>query len=100
MLYDDETYIREFASAAIQSFEEFSAHYTKYLLARDETNFRKAGHKIKPVALMLHIQEIINEYERAKNLLQEGEEHNKLQNSSHRMTKMIDKILEELRMLT
>lgn len=100
MLYDDEKYVREFADAAILSFEEFSAQYKEYLLARDETNLRKAGHKIKPVALMLHIQEIINEYEWAKTLLQQDEEKKKLQRSAQKMTEIVDKVLEELKELT
>ncbi len=97
LVYDDDTYVREFADAAIQSFSEFSAGYRNYLLSRDETNFRKAGHKIMPVAQMLHIPEISDEYERAKDLLQDDCPREKLQASARKMTKIIDDILAELR---
>ena len=69
MLYGEEKYIKEFAEAAISSFSEFSENYKKFLLARDETNFRKAGHKIKPVTQMLGLEQILEEYEHAKTLI-------------------------------
>lgn len=96
MLYGDEVYIKDFAQAAIQSFTEFSENYRTYLLAEDETNFRKAGHKIKPVAKMLHIEEIVNEYEHAKTLLHQDENQEKLEQSSRKMTQIVDHILQEL----
>lgn len=97
LMYDDENYVREFAGAAIQSFNEFSVNYSKYLLAQDETNFRKAGHKIKPVAQMLNISEIVEEYEHAKKLLQEDRPQEELRASAQKMTDIVDVILAELR---
>lgn len=96
LVYDDDTYVREFAGAAIQSFSEFSESYNEFLLIRDETNFRKNGHRIKPVAQMLHIPEIIEEYERARTLLQENRPEEELQDSARKMTCIIDDILTEL----
>ncbi len=55
MLFGDETNIKEFAKAAIISFTDFQHQYNTYLLSGDELNFRKAGHKIKPVAQLLNL---------------------------------------------
>lgn len=78
MLYGETQYIKEFAQAAIVSFQEFKANYTTHLRAGDETNFRKAGHKIKPVAQMLGIDRVIENYEEAKGiLLGEGDQNDK-----------------------
>lgn len=68
MLYGDEKYIKEFAEAAIISFTEFKTNYSLFLQKRDEENFRRAGHKIKPVAQMLGLNSIVDEYENAKKL--------------------------------
>jgi len=69
LLYGDEKFVREFAAASVQSFSEFAENYRTFLLQRNETNFRKVGHKIKPVAQMLNLEMIIDEYEHAKTLL-------------------------------
>jgi hypothetical protein len=71
MLYGEEKYISEFSEAAVESFSEFNNNYKKFLLIRDETSFRKAGHKIKPVAQMLGLQQIVDEYEHGKTLIWE-----------------------------
>ena len=97
MLYGDEKYIKEFAEAAIGSFTEFKEDYSKHLLVRDETSFRKAGHKIKPVAQMLEVHVIVEEYEHAKTLLWENKSDDELQASSSKMNTILEQVLSELK---
>ncbi len=96
MLYGDEQYIKEFAEAAITSFQEFKRDFTHYLLERDEESLRKAGHKIKPVAQMLGIQEILDEYEHSKTLLWENKPDADLTKSSEKMNSLLSRVLAEL----
>lgn len=96
MLYGEEKFIQEFSEAAIQSFSEFQESYKNYLLARDETNFRKTGHKIKPVAQMLGLGQIIEEYEYAKTLIWDEEPDQKLKESVEKIDKICTKVLKEL----
>ena len=98
LLYGDENYIREFAVATEESFKEFSVNYRKYLLKRDETNFRKAGHKIKPAAQMLHLDPIVDEYEHAKQLLWDEEStQQQLEKSVERIEQLCEQIIDDLR---
>ena len=71
MLYQDEKYIKEFAEASIQSFSEFKEQFRKYATARELENLRRAGHKIKPAALMLNLNELIEIYEESKTMIEE-----------------------------
>ncbi|MDR8391080.1 taurine dioxygenase [Aliifodinibius sp. S!AR15-10] len=97
LVYNEKPYIKEFAEATEDSFSEFKVNYNKYLLERDETNFRKAGHKIKPVVKMLNIDEIIEEYEHAKTLLWENETQEELEASAQKIQHICDQIIKELR---
>ncbi|MDX1672516.1 MAG: taurine dioxygenase [Balneolaceae bacterium] len=99
LLYRQENFVREFAEAAELSFKEFEQDYTTYLLKRDETNFRKAGHKIKPIAQMLEIEEIVDEYEHAKRLLWDEAAREKLQESADRIQRICKQIIRELKEL-
>lgn len=96
MLYGEEQYIKEFAEAAISSFGEFSDHYKKFLLSRDETNFRKAGHKIKPVTQMLGLGQILEEYEYAKTLIWDERPQEELEASSKKMQQICSAVIKEL----
>lgn len=96
MLYGDDRYIKEFAEAAILSFSEFNTHYAQYLAKRDEENFRKAGHKIKPVAQMLGLDQIVDEYERGKNLIWEDQPDKELTNSINTIDTICSQVLLEL----
>lgn len=97
MLFGEAKYIKEFAEAAVISFEEFKENYTLFLINRDEVNFRKAGHKIKPVAQMLGLNMILEEYELAKSLIWEEQPDATLGNSSQKMGSIIDKVISELK---
>lgn len=96
MLYGEEKYIQEFAEAAISSFKEFSKNYKQYLLQRDETNFRKAGHKIKPVLQMLGLEQVLEEYEHAKTLLWDKKPEEELIQSATKVQKICANVIEEL----
>jgi HPt (histidine-containing phosphotransfer) domain-containing protein len=96
MLYGDDRYIKEFAEAAITSFSEFKDHYSKFLSQRDEENFRKAGHKIKPVAQMLGLQQIVDEYEHGKTLIWEEKPDKELTDSINKIDAICSQVLKEL----
>ncbi len=100
MLYGEASYIQEFAVAALTSFGEFKENYCEYLKQRDEVNFRKAGHKIKPVAQMLGLEIIIEEYEQAKTLIWENKDDKELKASCDKMSKICSQILAELKELS
>lgn len=97
MLYGEEEYIKEFAEAAIISFEEFSDNYKKFLLLRDETNFRKAGHKIKPATQMLGLDPILDEYEHAKTLIWDKAPDEDLEKSVDKVQSLCKQVLKELK---
>ncbi len=97
MLFGEAKYIKEFAEAAVISFEEFKENYTLFLIKRDEVNFRKAGHKIKPVAQMLGLNMILEEYEHAKELIWDEKPDAELGNSSQKMSAILDRVLSELK---
>lgn len=96
MLYGEEKFIKEFSEAAITSFSEFREHYYKFLLNRDETNFRKAGHKIKPVAQMLGLDLIVEEYEYAKTLIWDDKPDEDLKKSADKMQDICSTVIKEL----
>lgn len=100
MLYGDEKYIHEFAEAAIVSFTEFKENFITFLQQRDEVNLRRAGHKIKPVAQMLGIQSILDEYEASKELLWKKKDDAELKTTVKRMSEICDQVLDELEELS
>ena len=87
----------EFAEAAVTSFKEFQENYALFLIQRDEVNFRKAGHKIKPVAQMLGLGMILEEYEHAKTLIWENKPESDLSASSVKMSGICEQVLKELK---
>ncbi|RNC86128.1 MAG: taurine dioxygenase [Balneola sp.] len=97
MLYGETAYIKEFAEAALTSFREFQENYSQFLLSRDEVNFRKTGHKIKPVAQMLGLEIILDEYEHAKALIWEEKDTKDLQTAVQKMDEICEKVLSELK---
>lgn len=96
MLYGKEKFINEFSKAAISSFTDFKDQYKEFLLVRDETNFRKAGHKIKPVTQMLGLDLIIEEYEHAKTLIWDEKPDEELQKSADKVEDICDRVIKEL----
>lgn len=96
MLFGEDEFIREFADAAIQSFTEFQTNFSLFLKDRDESNLRKAGHKIKPVAQMLNVQMLVDEYEHSKILLTDNRSNDELDASVIKMNSICNKVLAEL----
>jgi len=97
LLYGEEKYIKEFTDATKDSYSDFIERYRKHLLNKDMENLRKAGHKIKPVSQMLNLDVIVEEYERAKELLRDDSTSEKqLEESVQRMEGHVNQIMEEL----
>lgn len=98
LLYGDEDYVSEFASASVESFTEFKTRFAKSMRARDMEELRQAGHKIKPVAQMMKLNAVITMYETSKIMLEEeapDEEINKLvKNMNEFCTKLITELKE------
>lgn len=99
MLFGEDKYIAEFAEASIQSFNEFSKNYRKYLIQGDLENFRRAGHKIKPVAQMLHLNQILEEYEDAKKMLKNESAEKKLHKSANKITRICDQVVQDFKLM-
>lgn len=97
MLYNDENYIKEFANASLQSFKEFRDQFKASLLSREMDDLRRAGHKIKPVAQMLHLSPIIEMYEKSKILLTENASNQKLTELAEDMDEYCNRVLSEFR---
>jgi hypothetical protein len=96
MLYDDPEYIIEFCEAGILSFEEFSENFRNHLTGRNMEGLRKAGHKIKPGAQMMGVNIVVEEYEKAKTLLRNGADNEKLVESADKMKEICTAIQNEL----
>jgi len=99
LLYGDEEYVSEFATASIDSFSEFRAHFEKSLKSRDMESLRKAGHKIKPVAQMMKLDAVITMYETSKIMLEEESSDEEIQALIKNMNKFCNQLLKELKEL-
>ncbi len=96
MLFDDSQYVTEFCEAGVTSFDEFIENYRLHLLGRNMEELRKAGHKIKPGAQMMGADEVVDEYEHAKTLLNDNAEDDQLEASVDKMEGICSTIREEL----
>lgn len=96
MLFNDAAYVAEFCEAGVSSFDEFIDHYEKYLLDRNMEDLRKAGHKIKPGAQMMGADEVVDEYENAKELLNNEADQEELVKSVNKMKDICSTIRKEL----
>jgi hypothetical protein len=99
MLFNEQKYVIEFAEASIQSFTEFSDHYSIHLLNKDMDSLRRAGHKIKPVVQMLELDDILDEYEKAKEMLVEDRPRKDLEKSAKKIQKICDKAVSEFQQI-
>lgn len=100
MLYQDDAYIKEFANASIQSFSEFKESFRQHVLARDMDNLRRAGHKIKPAALMLNLNRVIDMYEKSKQLLEDNASTEKLADLVDDMDTYCNQVLYEFKQIS
>ena len=95
LLENDPAYIREFSEAAISSFTTFQQDYRNNLLERDLEKLRKTGHRIKPVAQMVGVEQINREYERAKELIKREADDEEIHNSVDKIETMCDQVIED-----
>lgn len=96
MLFNDNGYINEFCEAGLTSFNEFIENYRSNLLNRNMKDLRKAGHKIRPGAQMMGADEVVKEYEKAKNLLEQEADQEMLIQSVEKMNEICAAVKKEL----
>lgn len=99
MLFGEEKYITEFSEASIQSFSEYSDNFTQFLLSKDIENLRRAGHKIKPVALMLNVNILLDLYEEAKIQIMTNQSDENLKNTADSVQNVCNKVVNEFKEL-
>lgn len=95
MLYGDEAYVKEFSEASVQSFTEFRDNFEKHLKNNDLDELRRTGHKIKPVAQMLHLDELLELYEKAKTALNQNKPDSEKQKLIEAMNSYCNRVLQE-----
>ncbi len=96
ILFDDDQYVIEFCEAGVTSLDEFINSFQEHLIDRNMDDLRKAGHKIKPGVQMMGADEVVEEYEHAKQLLENDAEEEKLGESVKKMTTICSTIKNEL----
>ncbi len=95
LLYGDKEYFREFVLASIESFSEFRDRYNEAVKNRDLKVLRDAGHKIKPAALMMNLNRLLELYENSKGML-ENEQAGEIDPLVEEMNHYSDQILADL----
>jgi TolB-like protein len=95
MLDDDPAYFIEICEAAITSFTYYRDDYNKSMLSHDLTSLRKAGHRIRPVAQMIGVDEIMSEYENAKELLNNDAANEHINDSIATTESLCNQIIDE-----
>lgn len=98
LLYGDENYIKEFAEASVDSFTEFQDHFKEALVENDEIKLRNAGHKVKPVAQMMNLYQILEMYEKSKDLIGTNST-DEIKQLIREMDSYCEKLLKELKEL-
>jgi len=99
LLMGQDSYIGEFAEASISSFEEFSKDFSKHMISNDMEKLRRAGHKIRPVAQMLNIDQVIDEYERGKRFLENQPNPQEIEQSIQKMNDLCNRIIGEFKQI-
>lgn len=99
MLFNDDEYIVEFCEAGTISFNQFNENFSIHLLNRNLKELREAGHKIKPGAQMMGADEVVEEYTKARTMLEENAGTEKLKESVKMMNSICSAILKELNTL-
>lgn len=100
MLYNDSEAVKEFIVASVDSFSEFNRHFKESMANRDLKKLRSAGHKIKPVAQMLKLDEIILIYEEAKEKLVYNATEEEINSTINRMNIYCTRLLDEFEELS
>lgn len=97
LLYGDEDYVSEFATASVESFTEFKTKFSKSMQERDMETLRQAGHKIKPVAQMMKLDAVINMYETSKIMLEEDAPDQEINKLAENMDEFCTQLIKELK---
>ncbi len=97
ILDEDPKYLKEFCEAGIKSFTKFRDDFEESMRSHDLETLRKAGHRIKPVAQMIGVQQINESYERAKTLLQNEESDDEIEGSITTIQNTCDEITGEFK---
>lgn len=100
MLFNESEYVQEFCEAGISSVEEFREQFRLHLLDRNMKDLRRAGHKMKPGAMMMGADRIVEEYENAKKLLKKETDAKNLQQAVKQMDELCTNITRELSALS
>lgn len=95
MMYGEEKYIKEFAEASISSFTEFKEQFATHLLNRDIENLRRAGHKIKPAALMLNLEELMELYRFSKEQLENSADQSELKDTADKVNDFCEQVIQD-----
>lgn len=99
LLYGDEDYLDEFVQVSIVSFTEFKDNFNKHLSNRDLASLRATGHKVKPVAQMMNLDELLELYEKSKLVIQEDMSDEELEKVQKKMDAYCVLLLQELESL-
>jgi|GEM_PF-699880 len=94
---DDADRIDEFCQAGMTSFAQFRDAYEESMLDRNMQQLRDEGHRVKPVAQMLGLNPLLEEYEKAKKILANGASDKKVIASVKDMQQICNQIIEEFR---
>lgn len=97
LLMGQDEFIEEFATASIESFGEFSDQMKVHLPARNQEAFRRAGHKIKPVAQMLDQETLLAAYEETKVRLNRDATDDEIQESMETLASLCEEIQQQFR---
>lgn len=73
LLYGDKDYFNKFVIASLESFNEFIENYNASILNNNLKVLRDAGHKIKPAALMMNLDKLLEMYEVSKEHMESGQ---------------------------
>lgn len=96
LLYGDEDYLDEFVKVSIISFTEFKNNFENNLKDRDLATLRTTGHKVKPVAQMMNLHGLLEQYEKSKKVIEENLSDDELQSVLNHMNKYCELLLQEL----
>lgn len=96
LLYGDEDYLDEFVEVSIISFSEFKENFDKHLSNRDLVSLRTTGHKVKPVAQMMNLNELLELYEKSKLVIQDNMSDDELNDVLKKMDVYCKLLLKEL----
>jgi hypothetical protein len=97
LLYGDIDFYKEFVHVSIESFSEFKNNYRQSMQMRDMENLRKTGHKVKPVAMMMKLDPILEMYEESKELLEAEAPDKQLHELMDKMNDYCEKLIKELK---